>query len=117
MNSDEYEGTDRPSSSASESIAAKMTKMLSVLSAGTKDHSPLSKKRIGMIEKEKINLNKLKMEIRLNKVPKCMNANDAFSSLFEQLDAIEHLDDNFDEKLAEYKAVSIPMVKALKQFV
>ena len=46
-----------------------------------------------------------------------MNANDAFSSLFEQLDAIEHLDDNFDEKLAEYKAVSIHMVKALKQFV
>ena len=44
MNSDEYEGTDRPGSSSSESIAAKMTKMLSALSAGTKDHSALSKK-------------------------------------------------------------------------
>ena len=94
-----------------------MTKMLSALSAGTKDHSALSKKRIGIIEKEKTNLNKLKMEIRFNKVPKCMNANDAFSSLFEELDAIDHLDDNFDEELAEYKEASIPMVKALKQFV
>jgi len=115
-NSDEYEATDRPGSASSESIGAKMTKMLSALSAG-KENSALSKKRIGLIEKEKTYLNKLKMEIRLNKVPKCMNANDAFKSLFEQVEAIDHLDDNFDEKLAEYRAASSPMVKALKMFV
>ena len=116
-NSDEYEGTDRASSSSSESLGANMTKMLSALSAGTKDNSPLSKKRIALIEKEKTNLNKLKMEIRLNKVPKCMNVNDAFNSLVEQLDAMDHLADNFDEKFANYKEASSPMVRALKQFV
>ena len=116
-NSDEYEGTDRPGSSSSESLGANMTKMLSALSAGTKDNSPLSKKRIALIEKEKTNLNKLKMEIRLNKVPKCMNVNDAFNSLVEQLDAMDHLADNFDEKFANYKEASSPMVRALKQFV
>ena len=72
-NSDEYEATDRPGSFSSESLGANMTKMLSALSAGTKDNSPLSKKRIALIEKEKTNLNKLKMEIRLNKVPRCID--------------------------------------------
>ena len=46
-----------------------------------------------------------------------MNVNEAFSSLFEELDALDHLDENFDEKLAEYKEASIPMIKALRQFV
>ena len=46
-----------------------------------------------------------------------MNVNEAFSSLFEELDALDHLDEKLDEKLAEYMEASIPMIKALRQFV
>ena len=116
MNSDEYDGTDPARSSPKENIDAEMTKMVSALSDSTKKAFRI-KERIGLIEREKTNLNNLKMEIRLDKVPACMNTNVAFSSLFKELDEIDAHDDNFDDKLAEYRQNSYPMIKVLGQFV
>ena len=124
MNSDEYDGTDPARSSPKENIGAEVTKMLSGLSDSTKKVfrikeriGLIERERIGLIEREKTNLNNLKMEIRLDKVPACMNTNVAFSSLFKELDEIDAHDDNFDDKLAEYRQNSYPMIKVLGQFV
>ena len=70
-----------------------------------------------MAEKEKNGLTKLKSEIKMYKVPKYMNVDAAFESMFSELDGLDHLDDAFDEKLSAFKEASNPTIKALKHFV
>ena len=70
-----------------------------------------------MVEKEKSSLNKLKGDIKMYKVPKYMNVDEAFSAMSLELDGLDHLDDAFDEKLAAYREASTPVTKALRNFV
>ena len=116
-NSDEYEGTDRPSSGSNDNIGTKMKNLLSTLAASGKENSATSKKRIGLVEKEKTSLNKLKGEIKMYKVPRYMNVDEYFSAMFLELDNLDHLDEAFEEKLAAYKETSLHVCKALRNFV
>ena len=116
-NRDEYKGTDQPSSASNENISSKMKELFSTLSVSGKENSAASKKRIGLVEKEKNGLTKLKSEIKMYKVPKYMNVDAAFESMFSELDGLDHLDDAFDEKLSAFKEASNPTIKALKHFV
>jgi len=114
-NSDEYEGTDRPSSSRQDG-GARLSEMMNMLKRDSKEHMAKRTKRRVMVDKEILVLNKMKMDIRLNKVPKEMNPNASIEKMVGDLEALDLDSDQFDQKLADFKQVSTPLMKALKMF-